>query len=527
MRLTHRRRGGAHECARDSPLERRIRARMAALGANGLLRTLREPAGIDLSSNDYLDLSRHPSSSTRLIEGAGAKAAAARVAPAARRARASPRRAPVRPVQGHRAGAVFLERLPGQHRRADDAGRDRRRDVLGRAEPRQPDRRHAAVARPRGRVSAQRRPAAGTAACRVVRRAGVRFVVVESLFSMDGDVAPLADTRRSAGRRARCSSWTRRTPWASTADGAAGLIEAAGIDDDVCDFDQYGRQSARRRRRVRRRPGLGDRLPRPAGAAVRVFDGAAAGAGRRARRQPRRSWPRNPSGGSGCWSARRTCARVSRRPASTRCRPVGRRSSRSSIGDNDRAVAVARALQAEGFDVRAIRPPSVPPGTARLRVSVNAGLSEETLDRFVAALAAALREAGRLLRGVFVTGTDTGVGKTVVSRGALHRYRSLRSRSDTGRSRATGSRFRPASSRTMTPRKSSGWAAAARARFCGTASACRARVAAPGRPAERRRRSSSRRFSMALAAQPPAAAGSSRAPAACWFRSTSGVDDRT
>ena len=37
------------------------------------------------------------------------------------------------------------------------------------------------------------------------------------------------------------------------------------------------------------------------------------------------------------------------------------------LGDNDRAMAVAGALQADGFDVRAIRPPTVPPGTARLR----------------------------------------------------------------------------------------------------------------------------------------------------------------
>jgi 8-amino-7-oxononanoate synthase len=63
------------------------------------------------------------------------------------------------------------------------------------------------------------------------------------------------------------------------------------------------------------------------------------------------------------------------------------------LGDNERAVLVARALQADGFDVRAIRPPSVPPGTARLRVSVNSELSEETLDRFVASLAAVLKEA--------------------------------------------------------------------------------------------------------------------------------------
>jgi dethiobiotin synthetase len=38
-----------------------------------------------------------------------------------------------------------------------------------------------------------------------------------------------------------------------------------------------------------------------------------------------------------------------------------------------------------------------------------------------------------LFRGVFVTGTDTGVGKTVVCAALMHRYRSLRRRSDTSR----------------------------------------------------------------------------------------------
>jgi 8-amino-7-oxononanoate synthase len=63
------------------------------------------------------------------------------------------------------------------------------------------------------------------------------------------------------------------------------------------------------------------------------------------------------------------------------------------LGSNTTAMAVAAALQQDGFDVRAIRPPSVPAGKARLRVSVNAGLSESTLDRFVEALEAAVREA--------------------------------------------------------------------------------------------------------------------------------------
>ena len=57
------------------------------------------------------------------------------------------------------------------------------------------------------------------------------------------------------------------------------------------------------------------------------------------------------------------------------------------IGENEKAVAVAAALAEQGFDARAIRPPSVPPGTARLRVSVNASLDQTTLERFAAALA--------------------------------------------------------------------------------------------------------------------------------------------
>ena len=57
------------------------------------------------------------------------------------------------------------------------------------------------------------------------------------------------------------------------------------------------------------------------------------------------------------------------------------------IGDNELAVAMARALMDEGFDVRAIRPPSVPPGTARLRISVNAALDHVTLERFAGTLA--------------------------------------------------------------------------------------------------------------------------------------------
>ena len=57
------------------------------------------------------------------------------------------------------------------------------------------------------------------------------------------------------------------------------------------------------------------------------------------------------------------------------------------IGDNGRALAVSAALQAQGYLVGAIRPPSVPEGQARLRVTLSALHSESDIDGLVRALA--------------------------------------------------------------------------------------------------------------------------------------------
>jgi 8-amino-7-oxononanoate synthase len=58
------------------------------------------------------------------------------------------------------------------------------------------------------------------------------------------------------------------------------------------------------------------------------------------------------------------------------------------LGDDPRAVRAAQVLQEQGFDIRAIRPPSVPPGTARLRVSIHADHEIEMLRGLAAAIAA-------------------------------------------------------------------------------------------------------------------------------------------
>ncbi len=56
------------------------------------------------------------------------------------------------------------------------------------------------------------------------------------------------------------------------------------------------------------------------------------------------------------------------------------------IGDNHEALAVSRALDAEGLWVPAIRPPTVPKGAARLRITLSAAHSAEQVDRLVATL---------------------------------------------------------------------------------------------------------------------------------------------
>ncbi len=62
------------------------------------------------------------------------------------------------------------------------------------------------------------------------------------------------------------------------------------------------------------------------------------------------------------------------------------------VGSNGRAVALAERLRQDGFDVRAIRPPTVPTGTARLRISITCNVKEDDVRALFDHLAAALAE---------------------------------------------------------------------------------------------------------------------------------------
>jgi 8-amino-7-oxononanoate synthase len=65
------------------------------------------------------------------------------------------------------------------------------------------------------------------------------------------------------------------------------------------------------------------------------------------------------------------------------------------VGDNARAMALASALQARGFDIRGIRPPTVPVGTARLRISLTNNVGEDDVRAMLDALVEATGGEGR------------------------------------------------------------------------------------------------------------------------------------
>jgi len=85
----------------------------------------------------------------------------------------------------------------------------------------------------------------------------------------------------------------------------------------------------------------------------------------------------------------------------------------------EHALELQAKLAANGLDVRAIRPPTVPSGSSRLRIVCRAGNTDAELEELTRLLRSEKTgqadPAPELAPRLFVTGTDTDVGKTVVS----------------------------------------------------------------------------------------------------------------
>jgi 8-amino-7-oxononanoate synthase len=370
-------------------LEERVRRHLDHLEHRDLRRRLRPPCGIDLSSNDYLGLSRHPKimhSMAEAVEREGCGATGSRLLRGERECFAALERRFSEFKQterglyfasGYAANLGVLATLPeaGDVVFSDELNHASLIDgmKLGRAERVIfPNRNLDWLSE---RLKAERRP-------------GQKFLVTESLFGMDGAVAPLA----------QYAELCRATGTALIVDEAhavgiygqqgSGLIESEGVGEAVLlSINTAGKALGVAGAFVagpawaieyliqQARTFIFSTAPIPAVAAA--LDAAltviSAEPERRTMLLERASYLRSLLTEIGAPIM----------PGSSQLIPV-------VLGQNSRAVQAAAFLQDAGFDVRAIRPPTVPAGTARLRISVNVNLEKQVLSDFASALATAL-----------------------------------------------------------------------------------------------------------------------------------------
>lgn len=64
------------------------------------------------------------------------------------------------------------------------------------------------------------------------------------------------------------------------------------------------------------------------------------------------------------------------------------------LGEDERTMSLAASLQAKGYDIRGIRPPTVPRGTSRLRISITLNTTAEVITAMMQDLSDSLGGAG-------------------------------------------------------------------------------------------------------------------------------------
>jgi len=355
--------------------------RLAALEAQGLRRALRLPHGIDLVSNDYLGLADHPHLIERMTEalssvGAGAKASRLLRGhlpifdeTEARLAAFSGTPAALLFGSGWAANLGLLTSLleAGDLVFSDERNHASIIDGLRLAGVR--------------KVVYGHNDVDGLARMLHGPRPRRTFIVTESVFSMDGDLAPLkelcdlADAHRSLVIVDEAHATGLYGPRGS------GRVEDLGLRERVLLSMHTGGKalgvggawvagsSTLRDLLVNRaRSFIFSTAPLPImavglGAALDVLE-----------REPQRRHEVHRKAG-----LLRDALRAAGVEVGASASPIVP----LIVGENERALGLAAALQEDGFDTRAIRPPTVPKGTARLRVTVRYPVSDEDLGRFV------------------------------------------------------------------------------------------------------------------------------------------------
>jgi 8-amino-7-oxononanoate synthase len=400
------------------PFPAALAGRLDRLESEGLHRRLRPASGIDLSSNDYLGFATDPvlsdrlartlshlpvgSTGSRLLRGESALLEEVEAA----LARFVGRDAALLFPSGYQANVALLSALlrSGDAVFSDELNHASIIDGIrmGRAER---------VIYPHGDHAALRRALQGFRPPGAPQ--GLRVIVTESLFSVDGDAAPLSEL---AGLAEEFSALlivdeAHATGLFGSGPTGGGLVQALGLSDRVFatvhtggkalgaggawvagdpDLKNYLVNVAR--------PFIFSTAPIPALAVLLnlVLGHWHAVGEERAREVLNRA--------AAFRNTLRAVAAALPKPVPGLREPVAGPGFREPglrepglgpilpfvIGDNRRAVRTAARLQRQGFDARAIRPPTVPEGTARLRITVTWPVAEATLHRFAEALRDAL-----------------------------------------------------------------------------------------------------------------------------------------
>jgi 8-amino-7-oxononanoate synthase len=220
------------------------------------------------------------------------------------------------------------------------------------------------------------------------RGAGMKAIVTDAVFSMDGDVAPLAELLALAERHQAWLIVDDAHGFGLHGEDGAGTVAAMGLRSPLLVYmGTLGKAAGIAGAFVTAEAAVIEWLIQKArtyifttaaapavahAATVSVgLMGAAEGQSRREKLRAHIAGVRTMLGRT-AWGAS---------ASTTAIQPV-------MVGENEAALALADALLEQGFWVPAVRPPTVPPGTARLRLSLSAAHEADDVRRLGEVLAA-------------------------------------------------------------------------------------------------------------------------------------------
>lgn len=411
--------------SRDA-LDAEFAAVLQDLEGRQLLRTEPRPAsGVDFCSNDYLGLRRHPvvlSAMASSLDRDGAGSGASRLLGGSAEAARLAEGVAANWLQdedallyssGYQANLGLITALAG---RGDTLVCDRacHASLIDAAR----------LARATVHIFDHNDPEHAERILRLAPESGRKLVVTEGLFSMDGDVAPLAELAQVCERQDAwmvvdeahsigilgpqgSGAWAAAQAEQELPDRVAGRILACGKALGLAGAFVVGSRVLRALLLNISRPQIFSTAPPPsicAGLAASIqLCASQAGDEARTRLAARRE----------------QFAGLLDRPMSAG--PIHP----FLCGSAEGATQLAEELTSQGFDLRAVRPPTVPPGSARLRIVLRAEHTKTEIEQLGEALKRSAKSpasasldpdcASPHARPFVIFGTDTDVGKTVAA----------------------------------------------------------------------------------------------------------------